>query len=135
MISPLFLLSPPTRHLFFPVLTLHTFLPYAPTPSSPTPLSLVSPSVSSSSSFIFLRVSSTPLSLLPVRDSADQPSPHFDPFHHVCVIRGHAPSGEPPQRHCLQLRPRADQRHGTYTHTHTYAQSHMLFLHLQHQRV
>lgn len=34
------------------------------------------------------------------------------------VIRGHASSGEPPQRHCLQLRPRADQRHGT-THKDT----------------
>lgn len=86
-------------------------------------------------SFPFLSLyppcSSSCTSLHPVWDAADQPPPHFDPIHHVCVIRGHASSGEPPQRHCLQLRPRADQRHGT-THTHT--QSHMLFLHLQHQK-
>ncbi|XP_044042758.1 solute carrier family 13 member 4 isoform X2 [Siniperca chuatsi] len=47
-----------------------------------------------------------------VGDSAHQPPAHFDPVHHVCIIRGHAPSGEPPQRHRLQLRPREDQRHG-----------------------
>lgn len=51
--------------------------------------------------------------LFPVGDAAHQPPPHFDPVHHVRVIWGHASSGEPPQRHCLQLRPRADQRHGT----------------------
>lgn len=56
--------------------------------------------------------------LCPVGDSAHQPPPHFDPFHHVRVIWGHASSGEPPQRHRLQLRPRADQGHGT-THKHT----------------
>lgn len=59
----------------------------------------------------------SPTSIPPlVGDAAHQPPPHFDPVHHVRVIRGHASSGEPPQRHCLQLRPRADQRHGT-THT------------------
>lgn len=56
----------------------------------------------------------SPTSIPPlVGDAAHQPPPHFDPVHHVRVIRGHASSGEPPQRHCLQLRPRADQRHGT----------------------
>lgn len=56
-----------------------------------------------------------------VGDAANQPPPHSDPVHHVRVIRGHASSGEPPQRHCLQLRPRADQRHGTtHRHTHTH---------------
>lgn len=59
----------------------------------------------------------SPTSIPPlVGDAAHQPPPHFDPVHHVRVIWGHASSGEPPQRHCLQLRPRADQRHGT-THT------------------
>lgn len=58
--------------------------------------------------------------LLPVRDFAHQPPPHFDSIHHVRVIRGHASSGEPPQRHRLQLRPREDQWHGTtQTHTHS----------------
>lgn len=62
--------------------------------------------------------------LFPVGDAAHQPPPHFDPVHHVRVIWGHASSGEPPQRHCLQLRPRADQRHGT---TRTQTRSHMRF--------
>lgn len=74
-----------------------------------------------------------------VGDAANQPPPHSDPVHHVRVIRGHASSGEPPQRHCLQLRPRADQRHGTthrHTHTHkkTHTNCHMHCLHLWHQR-
>lgn len=63
------------------------------------------------------------LSLLPVGDSADQPPPYFDPLHHVRVVRGHASSGEPPQRHRLQLRPREDQRHGK-THAQTHTRSH-----------
>lgn len=51
--------------------------------------------------------------LCPVGVAAHQPPPHFDPVHHVRVIWGHAAGGEPPQRHRLQLRPRADQGHGT----------------------
>lgn len=59
-------------------------------------------------------------SLCPVRVVAHQPPPYFDPVHNVRVLWGYAASGEPPQRHCLQLRPRADQGHGTTnTHTHT----------------
>lgn len=49
----------------------------------------------------------------PVGDPPHQPAPHSHPVHHVRVLRGHAPGGEPPQRHRLQLRPRQDQRHGT----------------------
>lgn len=37
----------------------------------------------------------------------------------MCVIWGHAARREPPQRHSVQLRTRADQRHGeTQTHKH-----------------
>ncbi|KAM9771844.1 solute carrier family 13 member 4 isoform 3-T3 [Syngnathus typhle] len=47
-----------------------------------------------------------------VRDLAHQPPAHFNPLHYVRVIRGHASCGESSQRHRLQLRTPADQRHG-----------------------
>ena len=59
-----------------------------------------------------------PTFFCPVRVVAYQPPPYSDPVHHVCVIWGYAASGEPPQRHRLQLRPRADKGHGT-TNVHT----------------
>lgn len=92
-------------------LSLYSFFPY----SFSLRLSLFTPFVHFHSTLFY-----------PVWNFAHQPPPHFDPVHHVCVIWGHASSREPPQRHRLQLRPRANQRYGTTKHT--------LFLHLQHQK-
>lgn len=56
------------------------------------------------------------LLFLTVRDAAHQPSAHTHPCHHVCVLRRHAACWKPAECHCVQLRTRADQRHGMKQH-------------------